>query len=56
MKEYRKAIACWFLVTWRDDCVHSYASVDSLIVQNVHKTRLAVNRFVCSRHQRVSKL
>ena len=56
MKEYRKTITCWFLVTWRDSCVHSYACVESLFVQNAHKTRLAVNRFVCSRRQMVSKL
>ena len=40
---------CWFLVTWRDDCVHSYAWVTLLFVQKSHKTRLVVNHFV-SRH------
>ena len=54
MKEYRKTIVCWFLVTWRDDRVYSYTCVESLFVQNAHKTRLAANRFVCSRRQMVS--
>ena len=27
MKEYRKMIACWFLVTWCDNCMHSYTCV-----------------------------
>ena len=49
-------IACWFIVTWRDNRVHSYACVILLFVEKAHKTRLAVNRFVCSRCQMVTKL
>ena len=56
MKEYRKTVACWFLVTWRDDQVHSYTCVTLLFVPKTHKTRLAVNHFVCNRRQVVSKL
>ena len=36
--------------------VHSYACIALLFVGNAYKTRLAVNRFVCSRCQMVSKL
>lgn len=33
--------------------MHSYACVTLLFVQKAHKTRLAVNRFVCSRCQMI---
>ena len=56
MKEYQKSIACWFLVTWHDDCVYSYACITLLFVQKAHKTRLVVNRFLCSRRRMTSKL
>ena len=50
------SIACSFIVTWRDNCVHSYACMTLSFVEKAHKTRLAVNRFVCSRCQMVIKL
>ena len=49
-------IACWFLVTWHDDHMHSYACVTLLFVRKAYKTRLAVNHFVCNRRQMVIKL
>ena len=50
------SIACSFIVTWRDNRVRSYACMTLLFVEKAHNTRLAVNQFVCSRCQMVTKL
>ena len=37
VKGYQKMIPCWFIVTWCDNHIHSYACVTLLFVQKAHK-------------------